>query len=66
MKKTTMKTTFLILIFIFSHYISFGQYTPTGHFENALQSKIAVLIVLAIASINNYIKWRNENNRTEP
>jgi len=61
-----MKTTFLILFFLFSHYISFGQNTSAGHFENALQSKIIVLIVLAILSVYNFIKWKNENNRTEP
>ncbi len=61
-----MKTVLLILFLLFIQLSGFGQSMSITPIENSIQNKVIVLIILAVTSIHNFIKWTNENNRTEP
>ena len=55
--------TFFILLFQVN---CSAQNNTIEYFGNSFQSKIIVLVIIAIVSIYTFIKWSNENNRTEP
>ena len=64
--RNTMRTAILILFLLFFQFQLFGQETVITIMNKSALSKIIILIILAIVSIHNFIKWNEENNRTEP
>ncbi len=61
-----MKLTLTIYIILLLEFNSLGQDFISSISTTSITSKIVVLIVLAAVAIFNYIKWLNENKRTDP
>lgn len=61
-----MKTILLIFFILLLQLKYSAQSNTIEYFGNSFQNKVIVLVVIAIISIYTYIKWTNENNRTEP
>lgn len=66
LKKTIMKPALTILFVLFFGLNSWGQSIVNSISEPSFFSKVTVLIILAVIAIYNYIKWLNENKRTDP
>ena len=61
-----MKPALTILFVLFFGLNSWGQSIVNSISESSFFSKVTVLIILAVIAIYNYIKWLNENKRTDP
>ncbi|MCT4582189.1 MAG: hypothetical protein N4A35_12325 [Flavobacteriales bacterium] len=61
-----MKLTLTIYIILLLEFSSWGQDFISSIATTSITSKVIVLITLAAVAIHNYIKWLNENKRTDP